>query len=264
MSKIELKNVSLKYNSDKPFLALDDLSLKIEEGEFVCVIGPSGCGKSTLLSLLAGLNFKTSGEVLIDSKPVTGPGKDRCVVFQHYSLFPWLTAKKNVAFGVGQVSKKSKKEIERIAVNFLNKVGLADYTSKYPRELSGGMQQRVAIARALAMDPEILLMDEPFGAIDTKNRMELQELLIHLCRDEKSKKTVFFVTHDIDEALLLANRIIFMQPKKILVDMKVDFGDKKTRSEIMSCDEYNQLRKELISLFYRNVAENIGGEEVVL
>jgi len=264
MSKIELRNVTLEYNTDHPFLALDNLSLNIEEGEFVCVIGPSGCGKSTLLSLLAGLNFKTSGEVLIDNQPVTGPGKDRCVVFQHYSLFPWLTAKKNVAFGISQVSKKSKKEIEKIAINYLQKVGLAEYTSQYPNQLSGGMQQRVAIARALAMDPEILLMDEPFGAIDTKNRMELQDLLINLCRHEKKRKTVFFVTHDVDEALLLANRIIFMQPKKILVDIKVDFGDKTERSEIMVSDEYNNLRKQLISLFYKDVAEKIGGEEVVL
>lgn len=266
MSKIELRNITLTYPAEnESFVALEDLSLSIAEGEFICVIGPSGCGKSTLISLLAGLHFPTSGEVLIDGKPVTGPGKERCVVFQHYSLFPWMDAKKNVEFGIRQVAEKADhKEIEKQSLKYLNRVGLGEYTDKYPSQLSGGMQQRVAIARALAMDPEILLMDEPFGAIDTKNRMDLQELLLELCRQEEKPKTVVFVTHDVDEAILLADRIIFMEPKKIKADIEVKFSRYRKRREIVASGEYADLRRRLVSLFYSDISNKIGGEEVVL
>lgn len=261
-----MQDVSLVYNAEtNPFLALDNFSLTIEEGEFVCVIGPSGCGKSTLITLLAGLHYATCGKVLIEGKEVTGPGKERCVVFQHYSLFPWMDAKKNVEFGISQVvDKKNSKEIENQTLKYLRRVGLGDYIEKYPSQLSGGMQQRVAIARALAMDPDILLMDEPFGAIDTKNRMDLQDMLLELCQQEEKPKTVVFVTHDVDEAILLADRIIFMEPKKIKADIKLNFGRKRVRKEIVNSEEYASLRRRLVSLFYTDLIDKIGGEEVVL
>ena len=164
MSKIEIKNLTVDYiEKKKSFTALKNVSFSIEEGEFVSIIGSSGCGKSTLLSILEGINTPTKGEILIDGEPIRGTSADRGVVFQHYSLFPWMTARKNVAFGIKQVNKKaSRADRLRIADEFLEKVGLEQFRNKYPSQLSGGMQQRVAIARALAMDTDILLMDEPF------------------------------------------------------------------------------------------------------
>lgn len=265
MSKIEIDDLVLYYQEagkNNNFLALDHINLNIEEGEFVCIIGPSGCGKSTLLSVLEGLNPASSGEVRINGKAICGTGPERGVVFQHYSLFPWLTAKKNVSFGIKQVNKKiSAKEADKIAQEYLVKVGLSEFVDKLPAQLSGGMQQRVAIARALAMNTEILLMDEPFGAIDAKNRLSLQELVSKIYKTEK--KTVVFVTHDVDEALLLADRIVFMQPKKILKDIKIDFERPRDRDTLIQNPEYVNLRKQLLHYFYTNVAENIG-EEVVI
>lgn len=265
MSKIEIDDLVLYYKDsgkNNDFLALDHINLNIEEGEFVCIIGPSGCGKSTLLGVLEGLNPASSGEVRINGKAIHGTGPERGVVFQHYSLFPWLTARKNVSFGIKQVNKKiSAKEADKIAQDYLIKVGLADFVDKLPAQLSGGMQQRVAIARALAMNTEILLMDEPFGAIDAKNRLSLQELVSKIYKTEK--KTVVFVTHDVDEALLLADRIVFMQPKKILKDIRIDFERPRDRDVLIQNPEYIALRKQLLHYFYTNVAENIG-EEVVI
>ncbi|MDR1904462.1 MAG: ABC transporter ATP-binding protein [Treponema sp.] len=265
MSKIELRDVTLIYDiGTAPHLALDHISLSIEEGEFVCIVGPSGCGKSTLLSLLAGIISHNEGRVLIDGKDIAGPGTNRSVVFQHYSLFPWLTAKKNVIFGLKQVIRDTPSKLEDIALEYLKKVALDAHGDKYPHQLSGGMQQRVAIARSLAMNSDILLMDEPFGSIDTKNRIELQELLRELCVQNGKRKTVVFVTHDVDEALLLGDRILFMQPQKILLDVKVPFEDRGNRQNLIASDEYNRLRKKIFSLFYLKVAEEIGGREVVL
>lgn len=265
MSKIEIKDLVLNYQEagkNNTFLALDHINLNIEEGEFVCIIGPSGCGKSTLLSVLEGLNQATSGEVRINGKIITSTGPERGVVFQHYSLFPWLTARKNVAFGIKQVNKKiSSREAEKIAYEYLIKVGLTDFADKLPAQLSGGMQQRVAIARALAMNTEILLMDEPFGAIDAKNRLSLQELVSKIYKTEK--KTVVFVTHDVDEALLLADRIVFMEPKKIYKDIKINFERPRDRDTLIQNPEYIKLRRQLLQYFYANVAENIG-EEVII
>ncbi|MHB8061379.1 MAG: ABC transporter ATP-binding protein [Ruminiclostridium sp.] len=266
MSKVEVNNVSLEFkDSEKSFLALDKINLKIEEGEFVCIIGSSGCGKSTLISLLAGLNFPTDGEVLIDGKHVLGTGTNRGMVFQHYSLFPWLSAKKNISFGIKQANLyKDKALIEERAVEFLRKVGLEDYVDKYPYQLSGGMQQRVAIARTLAMDTEILLLDEPFGAIDPKNRIALQDLTIELCKKNKNRKAAVFVTHDIDEAIILADRIVFMEPKKIKEQIKVDFPQGLAREEITKSKKYAEIRARLMELFYYEVGNRIGGEEVAL
>lgn len=265
MSKIELRDVTLIYhNGAEPLPALNHISFSVEEGEFVCIVGPSGCGKSTLLSLLAGIIKHNEGRVLIDGRDIDGPGSDRSVVFQHYSLFPWLTAKKNVIFGLKQVSRESPEKLESIALEYLAKVALEKHGDKYPHQLSGGMQQRVAIARSLAMNSEILLMDEPFGSIDTRNRIELQELLRGLCIRNGKHKTCVFVTHDVDEALFLGDRILFMQPQKILLDVKVPFESRENRQNLIASDEYNKLRKKIFSLFYLKVAEEIGGQEVVL
>ena len=252
MSKIEINHLTVDYTEKKKsFTALKDVSFSIEEGEFVSVIGSSGCGKSTLLSILEGINAPTDGEILINGEKVQGTGTDRGVVFQHYSLFPWMTARKNVAFGIKQVN---------------HKVGLEQFKNKYPSQLSGGMQQRVAIARALAMDTDILLMDEPFGAIDAKNRTILQELLLELWESATPRKTVVFVTHDIDEAILLSDKIVMMtaNPGRVYRELKVPFGRPRNRSELVQTKEYNKFRNDLLSLFYSDIADKIGGEEVVL
>ena len=197
MNKIEIDNISLTYHTGKTsFQALSNVSFNIQDGEFVSIIGSSGCGKSSLLGILEGLTAPTSGQVRINGKDIQGPGKERSVVFQQYALFPWMTAEKNVAFGLKQVKPDlSRKERLELANVYLQKVGLAEAGKKYPRDMSGGMQQRVAIARALAMDTEILLMDEPFGAVDAKNRVILQELLLKLWEGDgnQKKKTVVFV-----------------------------------------------------------------------
>ncbi|MEN2776357.1 ABC transporter ATP-binding protein [Acetivibrio clariflavus] len=268
MSKICLQNVSLEYEEhNSRFCAIKDISMSINEGEFVSIIGPSGCGKSTLLSLLTGLNFPTNGYILLDGKQIEGTGTERGVVFQHYSLFPWMTARKNLIFGLKQVyKKKSKKEIEEIADKYLDLVGLGDFKNKYPSQLSGGMQQRVAIARAFAMNPGILLMDEPFGALDAKNRVVLQELLLNLWDNGNERKTVILVTHDIDEAILLSDKIFVMSagPGTIKKQIDVDLKRPRDRATLIRSEEYLTLRNKLVSLFYDDLIEKIGGDEVVL
>ena len=258
-SKIAVEHLRMEYTgNDKKFLALEDINLNIEEGQFVCIIGPSGCGKSTLLSVLEGLYTPTGGDVRINGVSLDGPGAERAVVFQHYSLFPWMTAKKNVSFAIAQVNRKIKKtQADEISVEYLKKVGLEDLIEKLPGELSGGMQQRVAIARALAVSPEILLMDEPFGAVDAKTRVVLQELLLDLWESDGRRMTVVFVTHDIDEALLLSDRIIFMGPKHIRYDIPVDFPRPRDKSELYATEEYAKLRVKLVNMFYYNVADKI-------
>ena len=251
MSKIEFRDVSFSYKEhNDSVMILDNMDLVVEEGEFVCLIGPSGCGKSTLISLLSGLQFPTSGQVLIDGKPVTGPDVNRAMVFQHYSLFPWLTAKQNVMFGIREAGVlRNKREIQERAMDYLDRVGLAESADKYPYELSGGMQQRVALARAFAMDTDILLMDEPFGAIDPLKRQELQELSLQLCKNSNKKKTIIFKTHDIDEALILADKVYFMEPKHIRREVSVDLTKNVSREELVRTSRYNELRQEFLDLF---------------
>lgn len=261
MDKILLRHVSFTYKEPgrASFGALQDISLDIREGEFVCLLGPSGCGKSTLLSLLMGLNHPDSGTLEIGGKPVKGPGIDRAVVFQHYSLFPWLTVKGNILFAIRQSERRSGSSRkaasadsaglsrEKQALTYLHQVGLDDSADKYPAELSGGMQQRVAIARALALRSDILLMDEPFAAVDPKLRRDLQIMIAELSRQEK--KTVVFVTHDIDEAILLADRIVVMEPKHIREIVPVEMENRQDRTS----SEYLQMHHRLISLFYSDV-----------
>ncbi len=270
MSKIDIQNVSLNYTdngAEGDFTAIRDINLEIRAGEFVSIIGPSGCGKSTLLSLFAGLNFPSTGCILLDGKRIKGAGTDRGVVFQHYSLFPWMTARQNLMFGMKQVNKeKSKREIAEIADHYLDMVGLKNFKTKLPGQLSGGMQQRVAIARALAMNPGTLLMDEPFGAVDAKTRVLLQDLLLKLWESGREKKTVIFVTHDLDEAILLSDRIVVMSasPGTIKEEVRVPFARPRDRVKLIRSQEYTDLRNRLVGLFYDDLLQKIGGLEVVL
>ena len=261
MNKIEIDHLSLNYVEKKgSFTALKDVSFSVKEGEFVSIIGSSGCGKSTLLSVLEGLNRPSGGSVKIDGKPVQGCGLDRGVVFQQYSLFPWMTARDNVAFGIKQTRKKlSHHERLQIADIYLGKVGLDGFENKYPGQLSGGMQQRVAIARALAMDTDILLMDEPFGAIDPKNRTALWDLLLQLWEnDSEKKKTVLFVTHDIDEAIFLSDRIILMDaaPGRVSAQIEVPFSRPRNRMQLLRSREYGFFKNNLLNVFYNETGED--------
>lgn len=259
--KIRLENVSFRYpdeagkKNDKKDAAvrgqIENLSFTVKEGEFVSIIGGSGCGKSTTLSLIAGLNKPDSGKLYIDDKEIDGPGKDRGVVFQHYALFPWMRARRNVEFGIRQVRKLERKELRATAERYLDIVGLKGEGNKYPYQLSGGMQQRVSIARLLAMQTDILLMDEPFGAVDAKNRVILQDLLLRLLeKDTEKKKTVVFVTHDIDEAILLSDRILFMKGRRIYRELTVPLPHPRDRELIVTSKHYHEFRKELFALFY--------------
>ena len=212
-----------------PVTAIDHVNLEVKDGEFVMIVGPSGCGKTTLINILGGLNTATSGEVLLDGKPVQGPGADRGMVFQGYSLFPWLTVQKNVEFGL-KMKKMPKAQRAEQAKKFIDLVGLTGFENALPKQLSGGMKQRVAIARTLANEPEILLMDEPFGALDAQTRVVMQELLADISK--KTKTTILFITHDIDEAVLLGDRIYVMNEGRIVGEVS---KEEETQEKIMSC-----------------------------
>lgn len=267
---IEIKNLSLSYESENTtYEALKDINLDIHRGEFICIVGSSGCGKSTLLSVLEGLNSATGGSVKINGKEIHGAGVERAVVFQSYSLFPWMSAKENVAFAVYETYKKrgekvQKKKADEIALAFLKKVELNGFEDKLPGELSGGMQQRVAIARAMACDPEILLMDEPFGALDAKIRENLQNLLLKMWREDEKKKTVVFVTHDLNEAELLADRIVFMIPKQIYAVIEDKLPRPRNYPYIQESREYKELYQKLVKYFYHETSELIDSEGAAL
>ncbi len=202
-------------------LALQPTSLEVAHNDFITVLGPSGCGKSTLLRIVAGLDTPSTGRVLLDGQPVVGPGADRGMVFQSYTLFPWLTVRENICFGLREKGMPAAEQAE-IAARFIAEVGLSGFEHHYPKQLSGGMQQRVALARALANDPKILLLDEPFGALDNQTRALMQELLLSIW--ELHKKTVLFVTHDIDEAIFMANRCVVFsaRPGRIKNELAID------------------------------------------
>lgn len=237
-------------------LVLKHLNLTVGNGEFLCLVGHSGCGKSTTLRTLAGLQEPVSGSIFIDDVPLNGPGLDRSVVFQNYSLFPWMTAKQNVEFGIRQASIElhrnlGKREIGEIADSYLEKVTMRKAADLYPYQLSGGMQQRVAIARALAMNTEILLFDEPFGALDIKTRRELQSLMESLWISDDMQKTAVFVTHDIEEALLLADRVVFMSGGRFRDEFAVTAERPRDPEAFFKTPEFEGLRSRLLDLFYQ-------------
>ena len=220
--------------------ALAPVDLAIPKGEFVCMIGASGCGKSTLLRIIAGFEEPTTGEVAIDGKPVTGPGSDRGMVFQDYALFPWMTVRQNVSFGPRQ-RHLAREEIDQTTDEFVRMVGLERFADRYPNQLSGGMKQRVAIARVLANNANILLMDEPFGALDALTREQLQNELLQIW--ERTGVTTIFVTHSVEEAVLLADRVLVMSagPGKIDSDFRIDLP----RPRDVSSPEFNVLRRDV-------------------
>ena len=224
MSELSIQGVGRTFpgvNGGAPTLALQPTSLDIAHNDFITVLGPSGCGKSTLLRIVAGLDEPTEGRVLLDGEPVRGPGADRGMVFQSYTLFPWLTVRENICFGLREKGMPLPQQTE-IAQRFIGEVGLTGFESHYPKQLSGGMQQRVALARALANDPKVLLLDEPFGALDNQTRALMQELLLSIW--ELHKKTVLFVTHDVDEAIFMANRCVVFsaRPGRIKNELAID------------------------------------------
>jgi NitT/TauT family transport system ATP-binding protein len=205
----------------EPTRALEPISLRVADNDFITILGPSGCGKSTLLRIVAGLDQATSGQVLLDGEAVMGPGADRGMVFQSYTLFPWLTVVDNIAFGLRERGV-AEAERRRIAHEWCQRVGLAGFEQHHPKQLSGGMQQRTAIARVLANEPKIMLLDEPFGALDNQTRALMQEMLLGIW--ERERKTVLFVTHDIEESIFLASRVVVMtaRPGRIKADVGVD------------------------------------------
>lgn len=211
MSMLEAKDLCVRYTAKTGTItAMDNVSLNIEEGEFVCLLGPSGCGKSTFLNIVAGFLKPTSGEIRLDGKVITKPGRERGVVFQEHALFPWLTIKENILFGL-KIRSVSKQEQAEELDRYLDIMGLMQFKNSFPKELSGGMRQRTSIARALANKPRMLLMDEPFSALDEQTRRKLQDELIKIWGQEKV--TVLFITHSIDEALILADKVVVMTPR---------------------------------------------------
>jgi ABC-type nitrate/sulfonate/bicarbonate transport system ATPase subunit len=232
--KLQLRDLTMTFRARRggQITAVDNLSLDVADREFISIVGPSGCGKSTLLRVVAGLVRPTSGVVLLNDEPVTGPGADRGMVFQSYTLFPWLTVQGNVEYGL-RIKKIPTAERIKLARDYLEMVGLKGFERSYPKELSGGMMQRVAIARALANDPEVLLMDEPFGALDAQTRAIMQELLVNLW--QRTPKTILFVTHDIDEALFISDRVYIMtaRPGRIRQTLDVNLPRPRVMEDII-------------------------------
>ena len=260
MSYITVENLGFSYENNSRKI-LEGLNLEVDSGEFVCILGKSGCGKSTLLRLLSGLEMPTYGSIKLDDTEIKEAGLDRAVVFQDYGLFPWFSAGDNISLALKQkYPDKSKSEIKNMAMEALKSVGLEeDIYDKLPKELSGGMQQRCAIAQAFSLDSPVLLMDEPFGAIDAVTRANLQDLIINLYNNEDQKKTVFFVTHDVDEAILLANRIVVLgqSPSKIIFDLKLDKSTIMTRENQFNDKKTIELRNLLIKKINEDISNKL-------
>jgi len=243
---LSIENVSRVFpgmRGGAPVRALEPTNLTVARNDFITILGPSGCGKSTLLRIVAGLDRPTAGRVLLEDREIKGPGADRGMVFQSYTLFPWLTIAENIAYGLREKGIP-KSERRDIVASYTAKVGLRGFESHYPKQLSGGMQQRTAIARALANDPAILLLDEPFGALDNQTRSLMQELLLGIW--ERERKTVLFVTHDIEEAIFLASRVIVMtaRPGRIKADLSVDMPHPR-HYRMKTSPEFSSLKAQL-------------------
>ncbi len=244
--KVSFEAVSARFGD---FLALDRFNLDIADGEFVTVVGPSGCGKSTAMNIAAGLLKPSSGRVLVDDAAVDGPGPERGVIFQQYALFPWLTVRQNVEFGL-RIARKGRTERRGIAEHFLDLVGLRDFADALPKTLSGGMKQRCAIARAYAVNPKILLMDEPFGALDALTRVQLQDKLLEAWGRER--RTVMFITHDVDEAVYLANRVVVMAARPGRLDQIIPVALPYPRTEdIRLSTDFTAIRNQVWRAVYR-------------
>jgi len=245
--KLHIQNLSKVYRADgHEVVAIDEISLAIRNKEFATILGPSGCGKSTLLRIVAGLMKPTRGVVRLDGGAISGPGRDRGMVFQSYTLFPWLTVMENIQFGLG-LSGVPKAEQEQIAKEFVDKVGLRGFERAYPKALSGGMKQRVAIARALANNPAILLLDEPFGALDAQTRSLMQELLTSVW--EELHKTILFVTHDVEEAIFLSDRVFIMTARPGRIKAEIEIPLERPRSyELKATETFLKLKMQALAL----------------
>ncbi|MEC5387533.1 ABC transporter ATP-binding protein [Uliginosibacterium sp. H3] len=248
-------NASGKTGSDaaQRFVALEDISLDVKAGEFLALVGPSGCGKSTLLDLLGGLTTPTSGRLLLDGKPITGPARDRGIVFQQYALYPWRTAQQNIEFGL-EVAGVARAERREKAAHYLALVGLSAFADRYPHELSGGMKQRVAIARSLAYEPEVLLMDEPFAALDAQTREGLQVELLRIWR--RTGKTILFITHSIDEAVVLGQRVAVITARPGRIKQVVDIPDAlhSETEDVRSLPLFGEVRHRIWELLHDEVS----------
>ena len=249
-NKLIVKNLTKVYeDANGTTVAIDNVNLEVAESEFVMIVGPSGCGKTTLINMIGGLANPTSGEILLDGKPVTGPGVDRGMVFQGYSLFPWLTVQENVEFGL-KMRKIPKKERAIKATEIINLVGLSGFENALPKQLSGGMKQRVAIARTLCNEPKMLLMDEPFGALDAQTRVVMQELLAKISRETGT--TILFITHDIDEAVLLGDRVYVMsrRPGRVKAVIDVDLPEVRDH-ECLVMPEFLNIKKQIMDMLWQ-------------
>lgn len=253
--RVQFDHVSLSFGTPKGSLnVVEDVTYDIHDGDFIAVIGPSGCGKTTMMSMLAGFQKPTKGQVLFDGKPVNGPGPERGVIFQEYGVFPWLTVKQNIAFGLQlKANHVEAKEREEICQHYLDLMGLSDFAGSYPKHLSGGMRQRLAIARAYAVKPQFLLMDEPFGALDAQTRSNMQNLLLRVLSSEG--KTVMLITHSVEEAIYLASRIVVVTARPARIKEIIDVPFAYPRDElIQERSEFGELRshiRELVMNEYR-------------
>jgi NitT/TauT family transport system ATP-binding protein len=239
----------------KRFIALEDITLDVRDGEFLALVGPSGCGKSTLLDLLGGLTAPTEGAILLDGRPIAGPGRDRGIVFQQYALFPWRTAAENIQFGLEIAGVGARERRER-ALHYLDLVNLSAFANRYPQELSGGMKQRVAIARSLAYEPQVLLMDEPFAALDAQTRETLQAELLSIWRT--TGKTIVFITHGIDEAIVLGQRVAVMsaRPGRIRHVFAIPETLHSETEDVRSLPLFGEVRHEIWTLLREEVSRN--------
>ena len=250
MSELLIDRVSVWFDDRQRgrVLAVDDVSAAVADREFVCVVGPSGCGKSTLLNVVGGLVHANTGEVLVDGQPIVGPGPDRGMVFQSYTLYPWLSVRANIEFGL-KLAKMPAAERRRVSDRLIELVRLEGFADVYPKALSGGMRQRVAIARALANNPRVLLMDEPFGALDAQTRALMQELLLDVW--SRDGRTVIFVTHDIDEAIFLADRVLIMshRPGRIRLELPVSLARPRGYA-LLATPEFGELKRQVLDVIH--------------
>ncbi len=259
MSDIQFVEVAMSFPTRRGEVrALDEISLIVPDGQFACIVGPSGCGKSTLLSIAAGLVMPTQGEVLVDGIPASEPGPDRGMVFQSYSLYPWLSVRRNIEFGL-EIKRTPREERQRQSSELIHLMKLDGFADAYPKALSGGMKQRAAIARAIANDPQILLMDEPFGALDALTRQVMQEMLTDIW--QRFRKTVLFVTHDIDEAIFLGDVIYIMtnRPGRIRTTLQVDLP--RPRSfDMVSAPHFAELRNQVVGVIHEESLKAVESE----
>ena len=257
MLAIEGVTVRFERRGRPPVTALEGVSLTVEDRQFSVIVGPSGCGKSTLLRLVAGLQVGTAGRVTLDGAVMRGPSADRGMVFQSYTLFPWLTVRRNVEFGP-RLKRLPRAERARISSDLMEQVGLAGFEDAYPEQLSGGMRQRVALARALANDPKVLLMDEPFGALDSQTRQLMQELLLEVW--ERDHKTVLFITHDIEEAVFLADVVHVMTARPGRIKRSLRNGIARPRgADTLTSAEFNRYKREIMALMREEALQAMAG-----